>query len=177
MLYWYLTEQSVYSEIVRAATSQIKSLKKLHQEHLQRASSQITLEEKYEQTIADFMTVNIDMNLEALQNDLRMKLLDSKKLIWKTTTLVLYDLIKKRCNFESFIALLSQNSTSSFEEMLFTQQFLLSYLLNNSDKYLRTMILTTCSFFMPLPLVTYRPKNQMKIPVQLNNHGSMSGGG
>jgi hypothetical protein len=87
---------------------------------LQKASSSIVLEEKYEQTIADFMTVNIDMNLEALQIDLRMKLLDSKKLIWKTTTLVLYDLIKKRCNFENFIALISQNSTTTFEEMLFT---------------------------------------------------------
>jgi hypothetical protein len=62
-------------------------------------------------------------------------------------------------------------------EMLFTQQFFLSYLLNNSDKYLRTMILMACSFFMPLPLVSYQPEKSKNIPMQLNYNGSKNGGG
>jgi hypothetical protein len=35
-------------------------------------------------------------------------------------TLVLYDLIKKRCTFEKFITVLSQNSMDGSVEMLFT---------------------------------------------------------
>jgi hypothetical protein len=40
----------------------------------------------------------------------------------------------------------------------------MSYLLNNSDTYLRTMILLSCSSFMPIPLVANRYKeiNQPK---------------
>jgi hypothetical protein len=72
--------------------------------------------------------------------------------------LVLYDLIKKRCTFEKFITHLMKQSITGSDEIIFTQQFLISYLLNNSDTYLRTMLLMTCSFFMPLPLVTFQPK-------------------
>jgi hypothetical protein len=35
-------------------------------------------------------------------------------------TLVLYDLIKKRCTFENLITVLSQNSMDGSVEMLFT---------------------------------------------------------
>lgn len=104
------------------------------------------------------MAVDIDMDLQALQVDIGKWYIANHKLNGKTTTLVLYDLIKKRCTFDKFITLLSQNSMDSVVEMLFTQQFFLSYLLNNSDTYLRTMILMACSFFMPLPLVTYQPR-------------------
>jgi hypothetical protein len=103
------------------------------------------------------MAVDIDIDFQALQVDIGKWYLDSQKLNGRTMTLVLYDLIKKRCTFEKFITLLSQNSMDDSVEMLFTQQFFLSYLLNNSDTYLRTMILMTCSFFMPLPLVSYQP--------------------
>jgi hypothetical protein len=110
------------------------------------------------QRIAEFMAFDIDMDLQALQLDIGKWYNTSKKLNGKTITLVLYDLIKKRCTFEKFITLLSQNSTDASGDMLFTQQFFLSYLLNNSDTYLRTMILMSCSYFMPLPLVSYQPK-------------------
>jgi len=104
------------------------------------------------------MTVDIDLDLQALQVDIGNWYINLKKLNGKSTTLVLYDLIKKRCTFDKFITLLSQNSMDGSVEMLFTQQFFLSYLLNNSDTYLRTMILMACSYFMPLPLVSYQPK-------------------
>jgi hypothetical protein len=104
------------------------------------------------------MAVDIDMDLQALQGNIGTWYLDSQMLNGKTTTLLLYDLIKKRCTFDKFITLLSQNSMDGSVDMLFTQQFFLSYLLNNSDTYLRTMILMACSFFMPLPLVSYQPK-------------------
>ena len=123
------------------------------------------------------MAVDIDMDFQALQVDISTYFLKSKKLNGRTITLALYDLIKKRCSFEKLITLLSQNSMDSSVEMLFTQQFFLSYLLNNSDTYLRTMILIACSFFMPLPLVSYQLEKQKKIPMQLNYHGSKNGGG
>jgi hypothetical protein len=123
------------------------------------------------------MAVDIDMDFQALQVDISTYFLKSKKLNGRTITLALYDLIKKRCSFEKLITLLSQNSMDSSVDMLFTQQFFLSYLLNNSDTYLRTMILIACSFFMPLPLVSYQPSKYRKIPMQVNYHGSKSGGG
>jgi hypothetical protein len=104
------------------------------------------------------MAVDIDMDLQGLQVDIGKWYIKSKKLNGMTTTLLLYDLIKKRCTFDKFITLLSQNSMDGSMEMLFTQQFFLSFLLNNSDTYLRTMILMACSFFMPLPLVSYQPE-------------------
>jgi len=53
------------------------------------------------------MAVDLDMDLEALQAEIGEQYLESKKLKGKTMTLVLYDLIKKRCTFEKLIALLS----------------------------------------------------------------------
>ena len=120
---------------------------------------------KVPQRIADFMAVDIDMDLQGLQQDIGKWYINSKKLNGMTTTLLLYDLIKKRCTFDKFITLLSQNSMDGSVEMLFTQQFFLSYLLNNSDTYLRTMILMACSFFMPLPLVSYQPEKKKNIPM------------
>lgn len=67
------------------------------------------------------MTVDIDLDLLALQVDLSKWYLKDRKLKGKTMTLVLYDLIKKRCTFEKFIALLSHNSMDDSDEMLFTQ--------------------------------------------------------
>jgi hypothetical protein len=81
------------------------------------------------------MAVDIDMDLQGLQVDIGNWYINSKKLNGKTTTLVLYDLIKKRCTFEKFITVLSQSSMENPVDMLFTQQFFLSYLLNNSDTY------------------------------------------
>ena len=124
------------------------------------------------QKISDFMTVDIDMDLQGIQEDMCKWYHDSQKLNGKTLTLVLHDLIKKRCPFEKFINLLSQNSMDGSVDMLFTQSFFLSYLLNNSDTYLRTMILMACSFFMPLPLVSYQPKQQKNIPMYFNCHRS-----
>ena len=40
--------------------------------------------------------------------------------------------------------------------MVLSQSFLLAWLLNNSDTYLRTMLLISCSTFMPVPLITYQ---------------------
>jgi hypothetical protein len=157
MLLSYLTELTNYVEVVRPYLQHLKPLKSLQQEHLEKAFSQVESKARGPQRIADFMAVDIDMDLQALQVDIGTWYQDSQKLNGRTMTLVLYDLIKKRCTFEKFITLLSQNGMDGSVEMLFTQQFFLSYLLNNSDTYLRTMLLMACSFFMPLPLVSYQP--------------------
>ena len=177
MLQWYLTEFPNYAQVVKPYLNQIKSLKILQQEHLEKAYSQVESKGRGPQRIAEFMAVDIDMDFQALQADIGTWYLNSQKLNGRTMTLVLYDLIKKRCTFEKFITLLSQNSMDGSVEMLFTQQFFISYLLNNSDTYLRTMILMACSFFMPLPLVSYQPNKQKNIPMSLNYHASMNGGG
>ena len=71
MLCRYLTESSAYVEVVRAACCQIKSLKRVRQEHLEKASSQITsMERGGLQNISEFMAVDIDLDLEALQKSL-----------------------------------------------------------------------------------------------------------
>jgi hypothetical protein len=80
----------------------------------------MTFKKRDLQNIADFMTLNIDTNLQVLQTDLSNWFRKNKKLRGETTTLVLYDLIKKRCNFDIFITQLSNNSEGSTEEMLFT---------------------------------------------------------
>ena len=69
MLCHYLIETSAYVEVVRAALNQIKTSKTLRQEHLEKASDQITSKERDPQNIADFMAVNIDVNfLEQQKN-------------------------------------------------------------------------------------------------------------
>jgi hypothetical protein len=67
------------------------------------------------------LAVDIDLDLEALQEDLGKWYKNSQKLIGKTITLVLYDLIKKRCPFEKFINLLWENNIESSVGMFFTQ--------------------------------------------------------
>lgn len=67
------------------------------------------------------MAVDIDMDLQALQEDIGKWYQNSQKLNGNTITLVLYDLIKKRCHFEKFINLLSQKSLDKPVDMLFTQ--------------------------------------------------------
>lgn len=53
------------------------------------------------------MAVDIDMDLQFFQEKVAKEYLDNKKLNGKKLTLVLYDLIKKRCTFEKFITILS----------------------------------------------------------------------
>jgi hypothetical protein len=67
------------------------------------------------------MAVDIDMDLQGLQEDICKWYHDSQKLNGKTVTLVLYDLIKKRCPFEKFINRLSQSCMDGSVDMLFTQ--------------------------------------------------------
>jgi hypothetical protein len=65
------------------------------------------------QSIADFMSINIDVDIQDIQTNVGNWYRNSHILNGESTTLVLYDLIKKRCNFSKFIALLSQDSTGS----------------------------------------------------------------
>ena len=67
MLHWYLTESADYAKVVRPYKKNIKSLKILQQEHLEKAFSQVESKVKVPQRIADFMAVDIDMDLQGLQ--------------------------------------------------------------------------------------------------------------
>ena len=57
--------------------------------------------------------------------------------------------------------------------MVLSQQFLLSWLLNNCDTYLRTMLLISCSNFMPIPLITYQRTLDIKEELYDNNEESI----
>ena len=175
MLVGYLTDSTDYRQVVSPYLREIKSIKNLHLEHLEMAYSQIQpTGSATPKRIAELMAVHVDQDFQALQTNIAKMYHDSQKLDGEAITLFLYDLIKKRCPFDQFTTLLSQNSMDGPVEMQFSHQFLLSYLLNNSDTYLRTMILMACSSFMPLPLVSYQPVN---IPDNLKNHAEKSGGG
>ena len=117
----YLLQQNAFSEVVRVASREIKSLKMLRQENLVKAHSQITSNERDLQKISDFMTFNIDINFQGIQSSLCNWFQDERILAGDTTTLLLHDLIKKRCNFGPFITELSKNSKGSLEKVLFTQ--------------------------------------------------------
>jgi len=62
--------------------------------------------------IQDFMAVNIEKELKVLQYEIAKDFLDKGQLKVKSTTLVLYDLIKKRCTFDKFINLISKAEKS-----------------------------------------------------------------
>jgi hypothetical protein len=63
------------------------------------------------------MGADIDLDFQALQEKICLSYNETQKLDGSATTLILYDLIKKRCTFEKFITLLSQKTP---EKMLFT---------------------------------------------------------
>ena len=65
------------------------------------------------------MAIQIDKDMQDLQNEIAKGYQERTSLNGKNLSLVLYDLIKKRCTFEKFITLLSQSKGE--EEMLFTQ--------------------------------------------------------
>jgi hypothetical protein len=110
------------------------------------------------------MAIQIDKDMIDLQVEIAKVYNERTSLNGKNVSLVLYDLIKKRCTFDKFITLLSQSKSEGSNDMLFTQQFFLTYILNNADTYLKTMILMACSYYMPLPLVSYQPKTDNNNP-------------
>jgi hypothetical protein len=121
MLCFYLTESSYYANFIKPYFTQIKSLKSLRQDHLEKALRQVESKGLSLQRIADFMSVDFDMDLQTLQNDIGKWYSDSKQLNGSTTTLLLYDLIKKRCHFDRFVKILSQNAKFGEQDMLFTE--------------------------------------------------------
>jgi hypothetical protein len=66
MLCFYLTESSDYAKVITPYFSQIKSLKSLQQDHLEKALRQVESKGLNPQRIADFMSVDIDMDLQTL---------------------------------------------------------------------------------------------------------------
>ena len=124
----FLKESTIYAKIVKPYLENIKPLKILHQEHLEKAFNYVENNTRGPQSIAEFMAIDIDIEIQALQSDIGKWFIKYRKLSWKSMTIVLYDLIKKRCTFKDLITILTQNcmdSPDSPVEMLFTQQFLL----------------------------------------------------
>jgi hypothetical protein len=70
MLCFYLTESSDYAKVITPYFSQIKSLKSLQQDHLEKALRQVESKGLNPQRIEDFISVDIDMDLQTLQNDI-----------------------------------------------------------------------------------------------------------
>ena len=70
ILLWYLTESTDYCKVIRPYYKHIKPLKILQQEHLEIAFSQVDSKGSGPQRIAEFMAVDIDMDLQALQVDI-----------------------------------------------------------------------------------------------------------
>lgn len=114
------------------------------------------------------MAIDIDLEYDSHRSDMAAWYFNSKKLNGKILMRVLFDMIKRKTRFDKFLALLYPVGQDNSTEIPFTEQFLMSFLLNNSDTYLRTMILLTCSSYMPIPLVVNVIKNQNLI--NLPNH-------
>lgn len=70
MLLSYLTESLDYAKVVRPYLKNIKSLKIIQQEHLELAFIQIESKGRYQKRIAEFMAIDIDMDLQNLQADI-----------------------------------------------------------------------------------------------------------
>ena len=66
------------------------------------------------------MAVDIDIDIQALKAQIVKCYQKDKKLNWQSLTIVFYDLIKKKRNFENFITHLSHHDLSSNKDMLFT---------------------------------------------------------
>lgn len=121
MLLRYLTESTDYNKVVTPYLKQIKTIKSLHLEHLELAFSQIEPQGSGPQKIAEFMALEIDSDFQALQANTAKLYHDTQKLDGQAITLVLHDLIKKRCTFDQFTTLLSQNSKDGSLSNLYTQ--------------------------------------------------------
>eukprot|EP00347_Sterkiella_histriomuscorum_P023277 403335263 len=152
---------SRYKDQIKNKDIQIrKSYKKQIEENLSNLQRMFQIDSNHLFKISDYYEINVDSDFQQLQSNdqsgwyIEKALIDyyekHRNLNGKMLIKVLFEYIKKRLDFKSLITKFLQRGIPL---NIGTQQ-LMQYLLCYSDEFLRILIMTSCSIYQPLPLIT-----------------------